>query len=127
MPKPNKTWKSSEARVAKAFGTRRNPLSGINSGITSSDTRHPTLFLETKHKKNGHAVQRIYNKAADLAKKENKTPLVCLTGDKQKGFLVVCHVKDIPTIAGCLVDGTQQVLQQLEQDVWSQQFPASHE
>ena len=45
----NKRWKAYERRVAKFFGTKRTPLSGINSGhSTHSDTLHPRLYLEVK-------------------------------------------------------------------------------
>lgn len=99
MPKPSRSWKGAERKIASAFGTRRNPLSGSNSGVTASDSRHPHLFIENKHSKNGHAVQRIYYKAKDLAAKEGKVPLVTLTGANRTGFLVVCEAKDLKRIA----------------------------
>lgn len=37
MSPVKKTWKSVERRIAKAFGGRRVPLSGMNSGHTSAD------------------------------------------------------------------------------------------
>mgnify|MGYP000423855145 CR=1 FL=1 len=45
------TWKKLERRVARFFGSERTPLSGGNSKHTRSDSLHPDLFIEAKHKK----------------------------------------------------------------------------
>lgn len=78
----DKTWKAVERRGAKLFGTRRNPLSGINSGVTGSDTRHEKFYFEFKH---GASTRISPNKLLELmvdtetkAAGENKTPIVVL-------------------------------------------------
>lgn len=44
-----KQWKVYERRTARFFGVERTPLSGINSRHdTTSDTLHPTLYIECK-------------------------------------------------------------------------------
>ena len=40
--------RSFESRVARFWGTRRTPLSGICSGHTHADTLHKDLFIECK-------------------------------------------------------------------------------
>jgi hypothetical protein len=92
------TWKASERRVADKFGTKRNPLSGGNSGVTRSDTRHSKLFIESKYRKR-HAVIKLYNDTAKLAKLENKVPLVALFEKGKPGFWLLLKEEDLKTIA----------------------------
>lgn len=73
----DKTWKAAERRVAKLFGTQRNPLSGRNSKHTASDSLHPRLFIETKYSKR-FALVNVYKKAKELARKEGKLPVLIL-------------------------------------------------
>lgn len=84
------TWKAGERRVAAIFGAKRNPLSGGNSGVTRSDTRHETLFIECKHSKK-HAVWTLHDDAKQLAKKENKTPVVALLRTGSPGVIFCIH------------------------------------
>ena len=84
------TWKAGERRVAAYFGTLRTSLSGGNSKITRSDTMHPRLFIETKHRAS-HAVRTLYDETAKQAKVEGKTPVVALIDKNKAGFLVVVH------------------------------------
>ena len=75
--KPSKAWKEGERRVAAIFGVKRTPLSGGSSGHTRSDTLHPRLFIEIKHRKK-QAVISLFRETKDLAKKEGKLPIVVL-------------------------------------------------
>lgn len=98
MPKPKTTWKSVERRIASFFGSVRNPLSGGNSGNTRSDSRHDKLFIEAKYRQR-HSVITLWRETSILAKKENKTPVVCLAEKGKEGFWVMCHSSDLKTIA----------------------------
>lgn len=91
------TWKKREAQVARAFGTKRNPLSGRNSGHTASDSLHGKYFIETKLRKS-HAVLRVWDKAAALAKEEGKIPMVCLTEKGKEGFWVLVKYEDFQKV-----------------------------
>tara|TARA_Y100000310_G_C20698991_1_gene827912 strand:- start:3584 stop:3934 length:351 start_codon:yes stop_codon:yes gene_type:complete len=94
----SKHWKNVEARVARCFGTERTPLSGGNSKHTRSDSLHPRLFIETKHRKNSAAVN-LYKETVKLAKKENKIPLLALHEKGSCNYCIVCDIKDLIAIA----------------------------
>jgi len=98
VTRPTKTWKDTERTFAAFFGSTRNALSGGNSGITRSDSRHERLFIETKQRRRSE-VATWFRGARESAMKEGKTPLVGLhmTGTHQ--WLIVCDVRDLPAIA----------------------------
>jgi hypothetical protein len=95
---PTKTWKSREAQIAKSFGTERTPLSGGNSKHTRSDTLHPRLFIEQKHRKR-HSVVTLWDETNVLAAKEGKVPVVTLTEHGRPGFWVLVHCDDLKELA----------------------------
>lgn len=84
------TWKNAERKIARWFGSERNPLSGRNSRHSASDSLHPRLFIETKYAARW-AVLTIWRKALGFAKKEGKVPLVCLKEKGKEGFWIVVH------------------------------------
>jgi len=63
------TWKKFEARVARMFGSKRAPLSGINGGVTASDSLSPDFFVECKMRKK-HALWRLYDDTRAKAKRK---------------------------------------------------------
>lgn len=93
----DKAWKQFERRVAEDFGTKRNPLSGINSGITGSDTRHANLFIESKHNKDS-PFWRLYLKARPTATKEGKAVVLCLGKTNHPGYMLAVHSDDFPIL-----------------------------
>jgi hypothetical protein len=95
---PNKTWKASERKVAKSFGTKRNSLSGSNSKVSSSDTTHDKLYIENKYRVK-HTAITLWTDTKEKAKKENKTPVVCLCEKNKKGFWVLVHIDDLKQVA----------------------------
>lgn len=97
MP-PTKTWKNNEREIARWFGVERNPLSGSNSKHTASDSLHEILFIETKRRKSNWVVT-LWESVKELAKKEEKIPLVCLKAHNKKGFFIFCHRDDLLSIA----------------------------
>jgi len=86
---PNKTWKSMERRVAKRFGTKRNPLSGEASRHTRSDTLHPDLYIECKHGKEMPLLKLMHD-VEEKAHKEKKTPVLVIhkTGERHDYYLL---------------------------------------
>lgn len=90
------TWKAGERRVAKLLGSKRNALSGRNSGVTASDTRHEHLFVECKHSK-AHAVWTLYDKTKELAQAEKKTPVIALSRLRSAGVIFCIHQSDLET------------------------------
>jgi len=99
----DKRWKAVERRVAKMFGSERTPLSGGNSKQTRSDTLHPELFIEIKTSMHGFMATRLYRETAELAKLEDKTPLVVLVPKADKPYLVLpCDPAVLRKIADCL-------------------------
>ena len=93
-----KTWKSVERKVAAFFGTKRTPLSGGNSGHTRSDTLHQALFIETKYRVKHSAVQ-LWRKTEELARKENKIPVVALVEKGARGYWFLVHASDLLSVA----------------------------
>ena len=93
-----KTWKNRERVVAKKFGSERTPLSGGNSKHTRSDTLHPRLYIECKHRKR-NATINLFLDSEVKAKLENKIPLVCLTQHCVSGEFILCRLDDIKKIA----------------------------
>lgn len=91
------TWKTFERRVSEAFNTRRNPLSGVGSGVTASDTRHNKLFIECKLRAKS-PIHNLFEKTKIKAINENKIPLLALQCKYQKGFLVVCEFENLKDI-----------------------------
>ena len=96
----NKTWKNVERRVAAFFGTLRNRCSGSSGRAdeTSSDSVHPTLFIETKHgdlsrflSAEGRAM--VEHGQAE-AKREGKRFVGCLHPKGREGFWILIHSGD---------------------------------
>ncbi len=50
MSTSRRTWKNAESELAELFGCKRRPLSGSSgrADLDSSDSTHPTLYLEAK-------------------------------------------------------------------------------
>jgi glutamate mutase epsilon subunit len=90
---PTKTWKDVERRVAKKFGTHRTPLSGENSRHTKSDTLHKKFFIEVKYRKK-IPFFKTFRETIELAKKENKTPLVIFKEKNSRYEIVMMRLKD---------------------------------
>lgn len=93
------TWKGGERRVAGFFGTVRTPLSGINGGITASDTLHEALFIEVKMRAK-HAAVTLWDDTKAKATKEGKVPVVALQEKGRPGFWVLVHSDDLRYVAG---------------------------
>lgn len=94
----NPGWKQFERRVAKLFGTKRNPLSGGNGRHGRSDTLHPRLFLECKN----HAATpgfSFFQKVMAEAKKEEKLPVLVQQPKNSKTVLVTCRLQDLAKVA----------------------------
>lgn len=95
---PTKTWKGRERKTAKDFGSERTPLSGGNSKHTRSDSLHPQLFIEHKHRQS-HTAVNLYDETAKLAKKENKITVIALSQHSRHGYLILIDPKDLDVIA----------------------------
>ncbi len=90
----SKTWKAVERRVAALFGSTRNPLSGRNGKQTASDSLHPRLFVETKHRKK-QSLWTLFDGTRKLAKKECKIPVLAIAEHNRPGVLVCVHQDDL--------------------------------
>ncbi len=88
------TWKAAERRVASFFNTERTPLSGGNSKITKSDTLSDNLFIEVKYRKN-HSVIKLWDRTKELARKEDKTPVIALVEKNRDGFWILVKEEDL--------------------------------
>lgn len=97
MP-PSKEWKARERKVAALFDAKRNALSGSNSGVTASDSRHPKLFLETKLRKRCFVVS-LWKKTKELAAKESKFPVLALCEGGKPGAIICVHSSHLEAFA----------------------------
>ena len=96
---PTKTWKAVELQIAKFFGVERNPLSGMNSKHTSSDTLHRWLYIECKYGKTlPKFFTNLWEDTKKKAKEECKIPLLALKPKNYDGFLIVCDSKNFTQI-----------------------------
>ena len=93
----DKTWKARERQVARYFNTNRTPLSGGASRHTRSDSLHDELFVECKLRKK-YSVISLWNETNEMAKKENKTPVVALCESGRTGFWVMVHSDDLEKV-----------------------------
>lgn len=73
----DKTWKALERRIAENLGTVRTPLSGGNSRHTTSDTLHPSLYVECKQRRVS-ALHTLFQKVRTEATKESKNPVLVI-------------------------------------------------
>lgn len=73
----DKAWKAFERRIAKSLDTERTPLSGGASRHTTSDTLHPDLYVECKHRKRS-AVHTHFHEVRRRAKAESKIPVLAV-------------------------------------------------
>ena len=92
-------WKARERQVAAYFGSKRTPLSGMNSGHeTNSDSLSRIFYIETKLRAS-NATFKLFQETCDHAKKESKIPVVALCGKFQPGFLVITDSENFPILA----------------------------
>lgn len=94
---PNKSWKDTERKAAKAFGGERNPLSGRSGKHTAADVIHPSLFIEVKHPKRIPA-HTLWEKTKELAKAEGKVPVIVLKEKGKREEIVICRLADLKDI-----------------------------
>ena len=102
----DKTWKAFERRIAKFFGSERNPLSGGNSKQTRSDSLHDKLFIECKWTQRS-ALVTLYKKTKELAKLENKIPVLAITDKSTKDDLIIMKKEDLIAVCSNASDQKQ--------------------
>ena len=73
-----RTWKKRESKIARDFGTQRNPLSGSMSGHSSSDSLSNTFYLESKLRAKPPG-WNLFLDTKEKAKIEKKVPIVVLS------------------------------------------------
>ncbi len=95
------TWKKFEGRVARLFGSKRAPLSGINGGVTASDSLSPDFFIEVKMRKR-HALWSLFDDTREKARKEGKVPVIAVGETSRKGALICIHSDDLGKVSELL-------------------------
>ena len=95
-----RTWQKSEQRAAADFGSLRNPGSGSQnrSDKTRSDSTHERLYLECKASAR-FAVITLWDDANAKAKREKKTPVVCLQVKNRPGRWYLIKDTDLQMVA----------------------------
>lgn len=91
------TWKQFENKIARIFGSTRTPLSGGNSKITRSDSLSKEVFIECKYRAKFPTFD-LWKSTQELAKLENKIPIVAIKKKGERGFLYVVSPDDIENI-----------------------------
>jgi hypothetical protein len=92
-----RSWKATERRCAKFFGSERTPLSGGNSKHTRSDSLSPHIFIESKSSKKS-AIWSLFKKTRPLAKAEKKPCVLITHCDNHEGFLITFHSGDLQEV-----------------------------
>ncbi len=93
------TWKSVERRIAKALNTKRTPLSGGNSSITSSDTLHSKYYVEIKQRAR-IPFHTVFENVKEKAKKENKIPMMVIHEKYSRDYIVFMKLNDFIELMG---------------------------
>lgn len=98
-------WKRRERQLAALFGTVRSPNSGASEQEdgTSSDSRHATLYLECKTKRQS-ATHTLYAETKSKARKEGKTPVLGIAQTGSQGMLIVIHENDLLAVSREYID-----------------------
>jgi len=87
----DKSWKAFERRVAAYFCGVRCPVLGDD---TKADVNHETLYIECKQRQK-HSVVTLWDSVKARAKREKKTPVVCLSEKGRPGFWIMVHSDDL--------------------------------
>lgn len=90
---PDKLWKQTERRIAKAFGGKRNSLSGSNSKVTSADVIHSRYYIEVKERKK-IPFYKVFLEVKENAKKEGRIPILVIHEKNRKEDLVIIGMSD---------------------------------
>jgi hypothetical protein len=92
-------WKKHERKAAAIFGTMRKIGSGCQGreDATRSDSTHPRLFIECKTRARS-AVRSLMKETAELAKAENKTPILALRETGKPGAILCVRESDLAAI-----------------------------
>lgn len=94
----DKTWKRAERVVARMFGTTRQPGSGSyrtrENKETGSDTKHPTLYIEVKYRKNVPQFRLL-----EEAHKANPYNRCCVTLMTGEDTFFVAYLDDLVQVA----------------------------
>jgi len=96
MSPSRSTWKKAESRAAKLLGAKRQVLSGSSGreDRSSSDSTHPEIFLETKHRSRT-AIRSLHDKIKPRAVKERKVPFISQADKGRPGFMYSFHSDDL--------------------------------
>ena len=97
----SKTWKNNELKLSKMFGARRNPLSGSNSGHSTSDTLHEEFYIEIKDGKQSLPT-KLWIDTVQKAKQEGKIPMIVRHGKQEKlmDARITLKLSDFLTLTG---------------------------
>jgi hypothetical protein len=112
MPKTaRRTWQQAEGRAAALFGVRRQVGSGSagRDDVTTSDSTHPTLFIESKLR-GRHTTRTLHDETKRLATKEGKIPVLALFDKNRPGFLLGIYSEDFMPVAAEFVAALDPVV-----------------
>jgi hypothetical protein len=94
------SWKRRERNAASLFGAQRQALSGScgRDERGRSDTTDDRLFIETKLRASS-SVRSLCEKTRELARREQKVPVLTLYAKGKPGALIVVHENDLAAVA----------------------------
>lgn len=96
-----RTWQRAEGRAAAPFGAKRSPGSGSSGRddvLSTSDSTHERIYLETKLRAKT-AVRALHDETKAKARKEGKVPVLALFDKGCQGCLYVVHWDDLEAFA----------------------------
>lgn len=88
-----------ENKVAKKFGARRSgSLSQGRREATNSDTDHPSLYIECRHRRKPAPV-KWFSDIQSMARSERKLPVLVFKHPELRHYLILCKLKDLDKVA----------------------------
>jgi len=95
-----------ERRIARFFGGERNIGSGSlnRPDRSSSDSTHPTLYIECKSRKS-FSLLTLWRDTLIKANKEKKIPLVAIHELGKQGDFLLLKKEDLQAIAALVSEG----------------------
>jgi len=94
-----RTWQKREQKIAEDHGVKRNRYSGSASGLSTSDTTHPYLYIESKLRAEPPG-WKLFQDTVKKAKKEHKIPVVIMAKKHEQEKIVMMRYSDYMDLAG---------------------------
>ncbi|MEE9197455.1 MAG: hypothetical protein V3U45_04875 [bacterium] len=100
---PEKKWKRTEKRVAKALGGKRITVAeDLQARGTLDDVRHPLFQVQVKHRKQMSLpqLQRFFDGVSRNASEAQKVPLLVVKRTGKTRLYAILRLEDLARLTG---------------------------